>query len=102
MAVIIWEEPVAVGNRYMAVEVTFTICVRLVPNIGGVLNKVLEVEGVQISVVLGLETINAVLALSAVMLEFEITVLRLEMPEIVQDVGEPVIRMIPELTSLLY
>ena len=95
MAVIIWEEPVAVGNIYWPVEVTFTICVRLVPNIGGVL------KGVQISVVLGLETINAVLALSAVV-KFEITVLRLEMPELVQDAGEPVIRMIPEPTSPSY
>jgi hypothetical protein len=40
-----------------------TICVRLVPNIGGVLKEVLEVEDVQVTVVFPLEDINAVLAL---------------------------------------
>ena len=47
------------------------------------MKEVLEVEGVQVSAALGLETINAVLR--AVMLELEITALRLEMPEVVQD-----------------
>ena len=102
MAVIIWEEPVAVGNRYLAVELTFTICVRLVPNIGGVLKEVLEVEDVQITVVLGLEAINAVLALSAVLSEHEIMALRLEASETVQAAGQLVIRIIPEPTSPSY
>jgi hypothetical protein len=52
-----------------------------------VLKGVLEVEDVQVGVVLGLETINAVLTLGAVVLELEITVLGLEVLEVVQDAG---------------
>jgi hypothetical protein len=54
------------------------ICVRLVPNIGGVLKEVLEVEDVQIGVVL--ETTNVVLMLEVIVFEFEVT-------EVVQDTG---------------
>ena len=50
---------------------------------------------------LGLKTINTVLVLSTV-IEFEIIILRLKIPELVQNAREPVIRIIPEPISPLY
>jgi hypothetical protein len=51
----------------------------------------LEVEGVQIAVVLGLEAINAVFTLEVVVLTPEVAVLKLEIllevTEVVQDAG---------------
>jgi hypothetical protein len=62
------------------------ICVWLVRNNSGVL-KGLEVEDIQVAIVLGLETTNAVLTLEVVVLELEIIVLGLEVLEVAQDAG---------------
>lgn len=71
------------------------ICVRLVPNNGGVLKRALELEDVRITVVLEPETSNVVLVLKVVVLEFEAT-------EVVQEAGSLVIRTILEPTRPSY
>ena len=74
MPVITCEAPVAVWNRYWLVEVVLIICVRVAPNIGGVLKEVHE--DVQIGVMLRL----VVLVIGVFVIEFDVT-------EVVQDAG---------------
>ncbi len=95
MPVMIWEVPVAIYKRYWLAQLVLIIYIWLVPNIGSVLKGVLEVEDVQIGIVLRLETTNIVVVLEVIVLEFEVT-------EVVQDIRQLVIGMIPEPTSLLY
>jgi len=65
------------------VDIAFIICVRLVPNDGGVLNGMLDVIVSNVEVVV---------------IEFERVPLGFEETRLAQDVGLLVIRMIPEPT----
>lgn len=83
----VWEDPIFVRKRCWPVDVALIICVRLTPNEGGVLNGVAEVKDVLLDVVVG-----------NVEVEFEIVLLGFEETRSAQDVGLPVIRIIPEPT----
>jgi hypothetical protein len=56
------EDSVPVG-RYRPADVVLVMAVRFAPNIGGVLKEVIELEGI---VVLGLEAVDSMLRLNAV------------------------------------
>lgn len=75
----LWEEPVAVGNRFWLADV-LTKCVRLVPTTHGMLKEEVRVGEVQISIVFRL----VVNALGVVVLEFIIKVSGLEVLAAVQ------------------
>jgi len=91
--VTIWEDPVFLGKACWPGDVALIICVRLTPNDGGVLNRGADVEDVEDV------TLNAVVdTAEALVIESERVPLKSEETRLPQDVGLPVIRMIPEPT----